>query len=106
MTLSSGQVLTVVGAPYSASQSAGAWATPAQAAALGATDDQMLYRFAQAATATQVRADLASVTNGLPHGALAGSQSYLTLEQQYSTSVAGSYVPFLLTFGVLALVVD
>lgn len=103
--LSGGQSLTVVGAAYSVSQSAGAWVTPSEARTLGASETQMLYRFADAATNGQVRTDLASVTRGLPSGALSGSRSYLTLEKQYSTSVAQAYVPFLLAFGILALVV-
>ncbi len=103
--LSGGRSLTVVGAAYSVSQSAGAWVTPAEAHMLGATEAQMLYRFTDAATSAQLRVDLASVTSGLPADALAGSRSYLTLEHQYSTSVAQAYVPFLLAFGILALVV-
>ena len=103
--LSGGRSLTVVGAAYSVSQSAGAWVTPAQARALGAHESQMLYRFTDATTSTQVRTDLASVTHGLQLGALAGSRSYLTLEKQYSTSVAQAYIPFLLAFGILALIV-
>jgi putative ABC transport system permease protein len=103
--LQGGRSLKVVGAAYSVSQSAGAWVTPAEAITLGARQSQMLYRFASAATPAQVRADLASVTHGLPPGALAGSRSYLSLEQQYSTSVAQAYVPFLMAFGILALIV-
>jgi putative ABC transport system permease protein len=34
-----------------------------------------------------------------------GSRSYLTLEEQYSTSLAQAYVPFLVAFGILALIV-
>ncbi len=103
--LSDGQSLAVVGAAYSVSQSAGAWVTPAEADALGAKESEMLYRFADATTSDQLRSDLTSVTGGLAPGALAGSRSYLTLERQYSTSVAQAYVPFLFAFGILALVV-
>ena len=105
IALSGGQSLTVVGAAYSVSQSAGAWVTPAQAKALGADETQMLYRFGDATTSAEIRSDLASVTSGISPRALAGSRSYLTLEKQYSTSVAQAYVPFLLAFGLLALVV-
>ena len=103
--LSGGRSLTVVGAAYSVSQSAGAWVTPAGAKALGADETQMLYRFSDATTSAEIRSDLASVTSGISPRALAGSRSYLTLEKQYSTSVAQAYVPFLLAFGILALVV-
>jgi putative ABC transport system permease protein len=103
--LSGGQDLTVVGVAYSLSESAGAWVAPAEVAALHPTGWEMLYRFQNAATAAQVRGDVASVKAGLPHGALVGSQSYLSLEQEYATTGAGPYVPFLFAFGILALVV-
>ena len=102
--LSGGQVLTVVGVAYSVTQSAGAWIAPAEIAALHPQATQMLYRFASAATAADIRKDLAAVTAGLPHGALVSSQSYLTTEQAYSSGV-GLYVPLLLTFGIIALAV-
>ena len=102
--LSGGQALTVVGVADSVTQSAGAWVTPAGIAALHPDATQMLYRFASAATAADLGSDLATVTSGLPHGALVSSQSYLTAEQGYTSGV-GLYVPILLTFAILGLAV-
>jgi putative ABC transport system permease protein len=102
--VSGGQALTVVGVADSVTQTAGGWVTPAGIAALHPDATQMLYRFASAATAGDIRKDLATVTRGLPHGALVSSQSYLTAEQAYSSGV-GLYVPLLLTFGILGLIV-
>jgi len=100
--LSGGQSLTVVGVAYSASQSAGAWVAPAEIAALHPDATQMLYRFASAATAMDVGKDLATVTAGLPRGALLSAQSYLTVEQNYST-LLDVYAPLMLAFGIIAL---
>jgi putative ABC transport system permease protein len=102
--LSGGQVLTVAGVADSVTQSAGAWVTPAGIAALHPHATQMLYRFASAATAADISKDLATVTAGLPHGALGSAQSYLTAEAAYTSGV-GLYVPLLLTFAILGLVV-
>lgn len=103
--VSGGQALTVVGVAYSASQSAGAWVAPAEIGALHPQATQVLYRFASAATAADISRDLATVTAGLPRGALASSQSYLTVEQDYSSLLGGVYAPLLLAFGIIALVV-
>ncbi|WP_116110507.1 ABC transporter permease [Amycolatopsis ruanii] len=97
-------VLTVVGFAHTVSASADAWVTPEQAAALRPTATQMLYRFAPDATAEDVAAGQAAVTAGLPPGALLGAQSSLTVRQQLVAEV-GVYVPFLVVFGVLGLVV-
>jgi putative ABC transport system permease protein len=102
--LSGGRVLTVVGVASSITQSAGGWVAPAGIAALHPAATQMLYRFASAATAAEVGKDLATVTAGLPHGALVSSQSYLTAEQAYTSGV-GLYVPLLLAFGIIGLAV-
>jgi len=100
--LSGGQSLTVVGVAYSASQSAGAWVTPSEIAALNPGATQMLYRFASAATATDIGKDLAALTATLPRGAVVSAQSYLTVEQNYST-LLDVYAPLMLAFGVIAL---
>ena len=103
--VSGGRALTVVGVAYSASQSAGAWVTPAGITALHPHATQMLYRFASAATAADISRDLATVTAGLPRGALVSSQSYLTVEHEYSSLLGGVYAPLLLAFGIIALAV-
>ena len=76
--------LTVVGTATSVTHTATAWVAPAQIAALrapGAPDlAQMLYRFASAGTTAQVNADIAALRAALPHGALIGAQSWLTIK--------------------------
>jgi len=76
--------LTVVGTAMSVTHTATAWVAPAEIAALrapGAPDlAQMLYRFASAGTTAQVNADIAALRAALPHGALIGAQSWLTIK--------------------------
>ena len=96
--------LTVVGIAYSVSQSAGAWVTPAQMTALHPTATQMLYRFKAAATPGDISAGVATVTAGLPAGALTGSQSYLVIKQAVAAG-PGTMVPLMMVFGVLGLAV-
>jgi putative ABC transport system permease protein len=102
-------LLTVVGLANSVTSTAGAWVLPGEMAALRATGapagEQMLYRFRSAGTAVQVHSDLAAVAAALPRGAIAGSQSYLTVKSQQSQSV-GPFVPFLVAFGIIGLVLS
>jgi putative ABC transport system permease protein len=101
--------LTVVGIASSVSSSAGGWVVPAEIARLRgpgtAPSAQMLYRFASAGTAAAVRADVAAVSGALPAGAVTGAQSYLTLKAQETSSI-GAFVPFLVAFGVLGMVMS
>jgi putative ABC transport system permease protein len=101
--------LTVVGLATSITQTAQAWVTPAEIAALQApgTPDvtQMLYRFASAGTTAQVTADIAEVRAALPHGALLGAQSWLTVKLQATGSIA-PWVPFIVAFGIIGLVLS
>ncbi|MGY4771072.1 FtsX-like permease family protein [Kribbella sp. CWNU-51] len=99
-----GQDLTVVGFAYSVSGSADAWVTPEQMTSFKPTSTQMLYRFAQAATNTQVSAGQSAVTAGLPSGALLGTQSYLAL-RALASGEPNTFVPFLMVFGWLGLAV-
>jgi putative ABC transport system permease protein len=98
--------LTIVGFANSITQTAQAWVLPSEVAALrapGAPDvSQMLYRFASAATGSQINADVASVRAALPHGALLGAESYLTVKLQDTSSIA-PWVPFIVAFGILGL---
>ena len=96
--------LTVVGWAYSVSKSADGWVSPATMSAIGPTATQMLFRFAHAATTAQVDAAKATISTGLPHGALLGSESYLALKAAASSG-PDVYIPFLTTFGVLGLLV-
>jgi len=98
--------LTIVGFATSITQTAEAWVLPSEIAALrapGAPDvSQMLYRFASAATASQISADVASVRAALPPGSVLGAESYLTVKLEDTSSIA-PWVPFIVAFGVLGL---
>jgi putative ABC transport system permease protein len=98
--------LTIVGFATSITQTAQAWVLPSEVTALrapGAPDaSQMLYRFASAANAGQINADLASVRAALPSGSVLGAESYLTVKLQDTSSIA-PWVPFIVAFGVLGL---
>jgi putative ABC transport system permease protein len=95
---------TVVGFAYSVTHSADAWVTPDQMTDLRPTATQMLYRFTSAATAEDVRAGQSAVTAGLPARAVLGTQSYLSTKNEVVSETA-VYVPFLMVFGILGLVV-
>ncbi|AUG76549.1 hypothetical protein CFP65_1666 [Kitasatospora sp. MMS16-BH015] len=99
-----GPALTVVGLASSVGWSADAWVTPGELAALHPTDRQMLYRLAAHDTDAQLRAGLADLTAALPAEALTGSQQYLAVRNTAEGS-SGTFVPFLVLFGVLGLVV-
>ncbi|GAA1242886.1 hypothetical protein GCM10009665_37070 [Kitasatospora nipponensis] len=104
IALPDGSKLQVVGFASSVSQSGDGWVTPDQLTALHPKASQMLYRFAASGTDDDIRTDVATVANDLPQGALTGSQSYLTLKKDVA-SRTNAYVPFLMTFGILGLVV-
>jgi putative ABC transport system permease protein len=101
--------LTVVGFARSITQTAQAWVTPAEIAALRAPGapqvTQMLYRFTSAGTTAQVNADIAEVRAALPHGALLGADSWLTVKLRDTSSIA-PWVPFIVAFGVIGLVMS
>ncbi|QFQ95368.1 FtsX-like permease family protein [Streptomyces phaeolivaceus] len=100
----SGPALTIVGFAFDLSRTADAWVAPEQIGALKPTAAQLLFRFTDASSESRLRAQLASVTEGLPTGALTGSRSYLTLKDQIGSS-ARAYAPYLLAFGFLGIVV-
>jgi putative ABC transport system permease protein len=104
LTVAGGPTLTVVGFAHSLSATAEAWVTPDQMAALHPTATQMLYRFTHAATSADVSRGQAAVTAGLPSGVELGSRSYLTLKAAVGAEAA-TYVPFLMVFGLLSLLV-
>ncbi|MET9378516.1 FtsX-like permease family protein [Streptomyces sp. NPDC002992] len=96
--------LTVVGYAYSLSGSADGWVAPAQIAAFEPTMTQMLYRFTDHTTDADVAAGLAAVDSALPSDSPLASQSYLTIKRDVASG-PGSYVPFLMVFGLLGLAV-
>ncbi|MCL7379701.1 ABC transporter permease [Streptomyces sp. 35G-GA-8] len=101
-----GPRLTVVGWASSLSRSAQGWVTPDQIGALHPTATQMLYRFAGSASATDggIEKAMASAMADLPSASLLASQSYLSIKRDVGRT-ASAYVPFLLAFGILGLVV-
>ena len=109
------QHLTVVGIANSITDSADAWVLPSEIPALtagagggdggGSGQAQMLYQFAHAATASAINADVAALRAALPHGALTGTASYLDARTSEQSNIA-PWVPFIIAFGVLALVIS
>jgi putative ABC transport system permease protein len=99
--------LTVVGYASSIGLDEAAWVTPSQVAALrpaGApAQQQILCTFAQADTAAQVSADLASIEAALPAGALHSWASWLSSNSLVAAS-QGINTPFVVAFAVIAMV--
>jgi putative ABC transport system permease protein len=92
--------LTVVGFAYSVSQTTDAWVAPAQMAALHPDAVQLLYRLDGDPAAPAVATFIA----GLPSGGLLASHSYLVIKEKVAAG-PGAYVPFLIVFGLLGLLV-
>jgi putative ABC transport system permease protein len=101
-----GPALTVVGLAHSIGQSAQAWVSPAQLAALTgpgvSAGYQMLYRFANAATDADITADRAAIAAAVPHDAFTGATSYRKVKLA-AERTAGTFAPFVIAFGVLGL---
>ncbi|WP_283135835.1 FtsX-like permease family protein [Rhizohabitans arisaemae] len=104
LTFTGGSTFTVVGLASTVSQTAQAWVSPGQMAALRPASLQVLYRFTDAATDTRIRTGLATAVADLPAGSLLAAQSSLTLKRDHGRG-ASAYLPFLAAFGILALVV-
>ena len=102
-------VLTIVGIADSVNSSAGGWVVPSEIAKLRTPGTpataQMLYRFHSASSAAELRAGVAAVTGALPAGTVTGTQSYLAVRAQESSNI-GPWVPFVVAFGVLGLVMS
>jgi putative ABC transport system permease protein len=102
------QKLTVVGVADSVTNTAQAWVLPSEIARLGGSGPgqaQMLYRFAHAGSPSAIAADIAAVRAALPHGALLNTASYLSVRQSEQSAIA-PWVPFIIAFGVIALVIS
>jgi len=104
------QKLTVVGIANSVTNTADGWVLPAEMSAIagrgGTGQEQLLYRFAASATTSDLTADTHAVEAALPSGAVAGSPtSYLAVRQSEQSNVA-PWVPFIIAFGVIALVIS
>jgi putative ABC transport system permease protein len=95
--------LTVVGRAQSVTDTADAWVTPDQAGTMStARTYEMLYRFDHAATKGQLGDDRNAIAAAVPHGAMTGTESWLTAKQ-HSDENAKAYVPFVAAFGALGL---
>ncbi|MFJ6016517.1 FtsX-like permease family protein [Streptomyces sp. NPDC092952] len=100
--------LTVVGVARSVTGTADAWVVPSQMPGLTTSGNggvQMLYRFTAAETEAQITGGRESVTASLPRGAAIGERSWLTVRNSAERATA-LYVPFLMAFGVLGLVMS
>jgi putative ABC transport system permease protein len=104
------QKMTIVGIVNSVTNTADAWVLPAELTAIagggGTGQAQLLYRFASSATTSALAADTHAVQAALPKGAVVGTPtSYLTVRQSEQSDVA-PWVPFIIAFGVIALVIS
>ncbi|MEV0741707.1 FtsX-like permease family protein [Streptomyces sp. NPDC050549] len=101
--------LTVVGVARSVSRTADAWVLPSQIAKSTPSGRvggyQMLYRFAHARTSAQLARNRAALTAALPAKSLTGAQSWLGVKK-IATRDTALFVPFLVSFGVLGLVMS
>jgi putative ABC transport system permease protein len=100
-------VLTVVGFANSITDSGDGWVAPAEIAALSTQQNpvsqQLLYRFSQAATSTQIRSDIKEVTAALPPGTVTGNAYWLAQETQNSGQGA-TMEPFVVAFAFIGLI--
>ncbi|XVV09981.1 ABC transporter permease [Actinoplanes sp. CA-131856] len=96
LSVDNGSTLTVVGEARSISQTAQGWVTPDQAAALGQTGWQMLYRYADAGTETAMTAHQAALGPG------AQTQSWLGVRDDAAHRTQ-LFVPLLSAFGLIGL---
>jgi putative ABC transport system permease protein len=103
------QVLAVVGIANSVTNTADGWVLPAEMNAIagpgGTGQAQLLYRFSDSATSAGIASDIGAVTAALPEGAVIGTVSYLDVRQSEQSNVA-PWVPFIIAFGVIALVIS
>ena len=103
------QALTIVGIANSVTNTADGWVLPAELNAIagsgGTGQAQLLYRFASNATISDLNADISAVKAALPGGAVTGTTPYLAVRQSEQSNVA-PWVPFIIAFGVIALVIS
>jgi len=102
-----GLALDVDSGPYPSFMTQPAWVVPEQLDAMAPPGTSglgyvMVYRLKSAATEADINRGLASITSGLPDGALGSSISYLFIEQIFN--LTGSLIlTFLIAFSVIAL---
>jgi putative ABC transport system permease protein len=98
--------LKIVGFANSITNTADGWVIPRQVSALqspGApASGEMLYSFTHAATDAQIRADMATISSALPPGAVTGTGSWLTAENDAAGNGA-IMEPFVIAFALIGL---
>ena len=98
--------LTVVGFANSITGTADGWVAPGEVAALRAPGTppmaQLLYRFSQAGSNAQIRADVAAITRALPAGTVAATASWLAAQFQ-SEGNGAIMEPFVTAFALIGL---
>jgi putative ABC transport system permease protein len=104
------QKLTVVGVADSITGTADAWVLPSEVGALAGranpVQSQMLYRFSSAGGASAIAADIAELRAALPRAALLSDPvSYLGVRQSEQSNIV-PWVPFIIAFGVIALLIS
>ena len=103
------QALNIVGIANSVTNTADGWVLPAELNAIagsgGPGQAQLLYRFAASATTSDLNVDISAVKAALPSGAVTGTAPYLAVRQSEQSNVA-PWVPFIIAFGVIALVIS
>ncbi len=101
------RTLTVVGFANSITNTSDGWVTPGEITrlqTLGApASAQMMYRFAQAGSYPQIRADVAEITRALPPGTVTGTASWLSA-QSAATGNGAIMEPFVVAFALIGLV--
>ncbi|MEU8341147.1 ABC transporter permease [Spirillospora sp. NPDC048832] len=93
--------LKIVGFARSVTGGADGWVAPAQIGALRPDGFQMLYRFARAGDAAEVRRSLSAATAGLP---MRDHTSYVETEKSFEEDF-NELIPFVTVFGALAMAV-
>ena len=98
--------LTVVGFANSITSTADGWVAPGEIAALRTPGTQptaqLLYRFSQAGSDAQIRADVAAITRALPAGSVAATASWLAAQFQ-SEGNGAIMEPFVTAFALIGL---
>ncbi|MFD8203030.1 ABC transporter permease [Streptomyces sp. NPDC059701] len=101
--------LSIVGFAVSVSETADAWAAPAQVDALASkgnpVSSQMLYRFDSVSTTQQILADRKKLAASVGTGALPGTQFWLDTKRAADQGAAAT-VPFVMAFGALGIVMS
>jgi putative ABC transport system permease protein len=101
--------LTIVGIARSISRTADAWVTPAEITALTSgslpTGEQMLYRFTHASTTSDMATNRTAIATAAGQPSITGTQSWLDVKQTADRDAA-LFVPFLIAFGALGLVMS